>query len=345
MIPIQTGLCAFGMSGQVFHGPLLQAHPDFILSAVCKRSAGSAPYPGVNIYASVQELFEDPNIELVIVNTPEETHFDFAKSALEAGKHVVVEKAFTVSSTEAEKLIELSQQFGKILTVFHNRRWDSDFLSVQSIINQGLLGRLVEYEAHYDRYRNYIQEGTWKELPGPGHSIVYNLGSHLIDQALCLFDKPTWVWADIRTLRTGGLVEDYFEIVLGHPSVKISLKAGYLVRIPGPKYTLHGINGSFVKSGMDPQEQALKEGKIPGSLGWGLETEKDWGSIHADIQGIELVGRIPSLPGNYLEFYTELFQAIRYGKMPPILPETALLTIRIIEAAYASVREGRKIML
>ena len=307
------------------------------------KSESSVLFDKNLVVRSFDEILADKNIALVIVNTPDFTHFEWAKKALEAGKHVVVEKPFVTQAEQGDELIELARQQGLGLTVFHNRRWDSDFLTVKKVIGENLLGRLVEYETHYDRFRNYIQPGTWKENPGAG--LVRNLGSHLIDQALCLFGKPNAVHADIRTMRTGGEVDDFFDIDLFYEKIKVKLRGSYLVREPGPRYILHGTEGSFLKWGTDPQEEMLKIGHLPGGLGWGVEDKKNWGLLNTSSGGLHTRGRLESLPGNYGAFYDNLAEVILQGAELAVKPEDPLLGIRIIEAAFESAKEGTRVKL
>jgi scyllo-inositol 2-dehydrogenase (NADP+) len=316
--PIQTGLCAYGMSGKVFHAPFLHDHPDFHIKKVLQRTSSDVleRYRYVEIARSFEDLINDPEIELIVVNTPEPTHFEFTKAVLEAGKHAIVEKAFTVTSEEAEVLIQLADEKNLVLSVYQNRRWDSDFLTVRKVLEEGLLGRLVEFESNYQRYRNFIQPSTWKEEDQPGTGILYNLGSHLIDQVLYLFDWPEMVFADLRIQRTGGQVHDNFEIILYYPNFKATVKAGYLVREPGPRYKLLGTVGSFVKYGIDPQEEALKEEKSPLESGWGEEAESDWGTINTTISGLDIRGKVKSFPGDYMAYYDNVRDAIRNQQFP-----------------------------
>ncbi len=243
-------------------------------------------------------LFSDPAIDLVLVNTPDHTHYDFARRALEAGKHVVVEKPFVLDVKEGEALIELASKKKKVLTVFQNRRWEGDFLTVRSIIDQKMLGRLVEYEAHFDRFRNFIRD-SWKEKADNNTGTLYNLGSHLIDQALVLFGMPSGVYADIRKQRTGSQVDDLFDLSLYYPDVKVTLKGSYLVREQGPRFLVHGTEGSFVKYGADPQEEALNEGRFPDEPGWGTEPEDKWGILNTSIGGLHFRGKIETVAGCY----------------------------------------------
>jgi predicted dehydrogenase len=344
--PINTAILSYGMSGEVFHAPLLMAHPGFDLSTVVQRQKETARqhYPSVHIVRTVDEVFEDSSIELVIVNTPNETHFPFSVKALEAGKHVVVEKPFTVNVKEADVLISIVKEKNKTLTVFQSRRWDGDFLTLKKVIDGKMVGRIVEFEAHYDRFRNYIEPNTPKEVAGAGKGILYNLGSHMLDQVLLLFGKPDEVDARIGTQRTGGRIDDFYDIRLQYKDFHAIVKSSYLVREAGPRYILHGTEGSFVTpSGIDPQEQALKEKKIPGSTGWGTYEKEVWGKLNTTINGVHVEGRIETIPGNYMCFYQNLYEVIREGKPLEVKPEQSRDVIALIEAAYESNRQRRAI--
>lgn len=341
---IKVGLASYGMSGEVFHAPLLHVHEGFELRAVCERSRKKAAekYPYIHSYSTYEDLLNDREIELVVVNTPDYLHFEMAKAALEAGKHVVVEKPFTITSGEADKLIRISRERGKLLSVFHNRRWDNGSLTVRQVLAEKLLGRLVLFESHFDRFRNYLQD-SWKEKAGIGTGTVYNLGSHLIYEALDFFGEPKTVFADIRAERTGSCVDDTFDLFLGYPELKVLLRSSYLVKEPGPRYILHGTEGSYLKWGQDPQEEAMKAGKWPSTPGWGTEPPEFWGTLNTTINGTHFRGKIETLPGNYLAFYDNIFNAIRKGEELIITPEKAAKVIRIIELAYQSNKEQKVI--
>ncbi len=338
--PIATGLLSYGMSGEIFHGPLIHAHSGFELKVIAERSRNKASqrYPQIISVRSAEEVWLNPAIEVVVVNTPNETHFEYAYKSLEAGKHVVVEKPFTVSLSEADKLIALAKKKDKILTVFQNRRWDGDFLTLQKLITDKSLGKIAEFEAHYDRYRNSIEANTWKEESGPGTGILYNLGSHMLDQVVMLFGLPDYLDARIGTQRTHGKVDDFYDIRLQYDGFLAIIKSSYLVREPGPRYIVHGHNGSFIKFGIDPQELALKEGKIPGSKGWGVEAIQWWGKLNSRIDDYPVLDMIETIPGNYMAFYQNLYQAIREGKELAVKPEQAREVIRLIELCYESNR-------
>lgn len=335
------------MSGAVFHAPLIASHPGFALTTVCERSShhSQKKYPGVKVVLNAENVFTDPSIDLIIVNTPNSLHFSQAKRALEEGKHVVVEKPFTITSTEAQTLIDLAKKRGKILSVFQNRRWDGDFMTVRKLVSSKLLGKLVELEAHYDRFRNYVEANTWKEEAGPGSGILYNLGSHMIDQALVLFGKPSSITAEIGIQRPGGQIEDNYDIRLHYDGLRVILKSSYLVREMGPRYVLHGTDGSFVKYGLDPQEDALKAGSIPTGANWGAELPEYWGKLNTQVNGLHVEGKIETIKGAYPDFYTNIYETIAEGKELAVKPEEALDVIRIIEAAIESSKQKKTIHL
>jgi len=254
---------------------------------------------------------------------------------------VVVEKPFTITTREADVLIELAQSKNRVLTVFQNRRWDGDFLTVKKVLHENRVGKVAEFEAHYDRFRNYIEPNTWKEQGGPGTGILYNLGSHMLDQVLVLFGMPREVDARIGIQRQGGVVDDFYDIRLKYPEFYAIVKSSYLVKEPGPRYILHGNEGSFIKYGLDPQEQALKEGKLPSQPGWGTEPKEWWGKLN-NQHGVT---HIETLPGNYPAFYQNVFQSIREHKPLAVTPRQARDVIYLVEACYESNATHRAIQL
>ena len=348
---IKVGLAAYGMSGQVFHAPFISTNPHFELCKIVERSKelSKERYPDATIVRSFEELIKDPAIELIVVNTPDSTHYEYARLALEAGKHVIVEKPFTSTTEEGEELIALAAEMGLMLSVYQNRRWDADFQTVQEIISKGLLGRLVEYESTFARYRNFIKPNTWKETGESGGGLTYNLGSHLIDQAIRLFGMPEAVFADIATMRTHGKVDDYFMIRFFRPSlapdVRVTLKASYLMREAEPRFVLHGTLGSYVKHGVDKQEAALLRGEMPDQPHWGEETEEEWGLIHTEIDVEEICRKYPGISGNYGGFYQNIYEHLRLGEALQTGARDILNVIRVIEAAYRSQQEGKVISL
>lgn len=349
MEKIKTGLAAFGMSGQIFHAPFISTNPAFSLTAITERSKelSKERYPSARIVRSFEELIALDELELVVVNTPDSTHYEYAQKALEAGKHVIVEKPFTTTVEQGQELVDLARSKGLAISVYQNRRWDSDFLTVRDILDKGLLGRLVEFESTFPRYRNFIKPGTWKETGELGGGLTYNLGAHVIDQAVQLFGVPEAVFADIDIIRTGGRVDDYFVIHLLCPSkaphLKVTLKSSYLMCEPEPRFVLHGTDGSFVKYGLDRQEADLNNGLIPGTPGWGVEDERIWGLLHTEKEGNAVCRKYPSLAGNYASFYDNIYRHLRHGE--PLQTDAAgvLPIICLIEAAWKSSKERKVI--
>lgn len=341
---INVGLASYGMSGRVFHAPVLSVVKDFVLYAICERTTNSAQqrYPSVKLCRSFDELLSIEELSLVVVNTPDHTHYDFCKKALLAGKHVVVEKPFTLRYAHALDLLALAEKKKRILSVFQNRRWDNDFITVQQVLTEQRLGRLVEMISHFDRFRPQ-PTNTWKEKGVGGTGNIYNLGSHLIDQAIVLFGMPRYVYADICKLRDQVEADDYFDVKLYYDNLMVTLKSSYLAKEAGPRFVLHGTNGSFVKYGYDPQEEALKQGKYPDEQGWGTEEEKYWGQITLVDHGKEIQEKVPTIPGNYCYYYKNIAAAIHKGEKLAVTAHDGAKVIQLIEAAILSNREGHKI--
>ncbi len=338
---ISVGLIGFGLSGQIFHAPFIDSLENYKLSKIyttdpSKAKIAEQKYPNATVCSDVEEIFRDKTIDLVVVATPNDKHFEYAKKALENGKHVVVEKPFTVSVEEAEKLVELSEKSSKILTVYQNRRYDSDFKTVKKVIKSGFLGELVEYEAHFDRFRNYSTKNGWREKQLPGAGILYDLGPHLIDQALYLFGMPRTLFADVKAQRSFSTVDDYFEITLFYDKLKVILKSSMLVKESLPKYVLTGENGNFVKYGGDPQEENLRKGLKPDDPNWGKEPEEYYGILNVVFNGVDIRTKVESEKGDYKEFYTDLFKAIVEGSKPPVSPQEGLNVMKIIELSFKS---------
>ena len=344
--PIRTAICSFGMSGKVFHAPFLHVHQGFQFYGAVERSTKSVHhfYEGVKSFSSIAAMLHDEAVELVIVNTPNYTHYDIAMQALMASKHVLVEKPFTVSVSEGEELIELAEKQRKIITVYQNRRYDSDYKTVKDVLAKNLLGTVTEAEIHYDRYKPTLSNKAHKETAGAGTGTLYDLGSHLIDQAFQLFGLPNAVFADIATMRPISQVDDYFELLLYYANKRVRLKATNTAREPVSAYIVHGAKGSFIKSRADVQENALQAGKLPGSDNWGIEPESEMGLLHTETNdGVVVKKTIDTLPGNYMEFYNQLHDAIRNNAAVPVLAEDAVNVIRIIEYAQQSSVEKRVI--
>jgi len=335
---INVGLVGYGLAGRVFHAPVIQSVPNLRLKKVVERHANdsSKRYPEVEVVRDVSDLLKDNEVDLVVITTPNTSHFEYARDSLLAGKHVVVEKPFTTTSAEAQQLIGLARRQNRIITVHQNRRWDGDFETVKRLLDEKLLGRLVEYESHFDRFRNHEQPGAWREEDGPGTGILFDLGSHLIDQAQLLFGLPQMIMADIRIQRDFARTADNFELILYYEQLKVTLKAGMLVREPSPRFILHGTEGSFVKYGLDVQEEALKQGLIPDAPHWGEEPEEQWGTLYTQAGELPLERRIETIPGRYHAFYENLVEVINGETELIVKPEQAMNTIRVIELATES---------
>lgn len=345
MQKIKTALLSYGMSGKVFHAPFVTLHQGFELMGAWERSKKliQLDYPNVQSYNSLEAVLEDASIALVIVNTPTNTHYEYTKKVLLAGKHALVEKAFTTTVEEAEELKALANDKGLKLTVFQNRRWDSDFRTVQKIVSEGSLGDIVEAEFHFDRYNPSLSPKGHKETLSPGAGILKDLGPHIIDQMLCLFGMPQSVFADIRVTREQSVVDDYFDILLYYPNFRARLKAGYFVREANPSYIIHGKLGSFLKARADVQEDELKMGNKPNLTSWGSETPGQEGLLHTEIKGKIIREKVPTLQGNYYALFEGLYQAIVHNACEPVSAQDGINVMKIIEWAIQS-SEQRKVM-
>lgn len=342
--PLKVGLIGFGLAGRVFHAPLIHANPALRLTHIVLRHGNDSEknYPQARIVRDVDALLADAGVDLVVIATPNTTHFDLSTKALQAGKHVVVDKPFTVTSADADALIGLSRKVGRLLSVFQNRRWDGDFLTVRQLLDENRLGRLAEYESRFDRFRPALKPGAWREQSLPGSGVLFDLGAHLIDQALVLFGRPEGIFADLRAQRDGAVVLDSFELHLEYPALKVTLRAGSLVCEPSPRFVLYGTEGSYVKFGLDPQEEALKQGHSPAQPHWGEEPQAAWGTITRSDGALERI-KYPTRAGCYPDYYTNLYRAIAGKEELAVKPEQAREVIRLIELAEQSAREKRVI--
>jgi scyllo-inositol 2-dehydrogenase (NADP+) len=347
MHPINTALCSFGMSGWVFHAPFITTNPGFNFYGVWERTKNLAEkkYPGVKTFRSLEEMLADKNIELVVVNTPSVTHYDFAKQVILAGKNVIVEKPFTPTIAQAEELIALAKKKNVQLSVYQNRRYDSDYKTVKKILDEGWLGNIVDAAIHYDRYVPSLSYKVHKETPTPGVGCLYDLGSHLIDQALQLFGMPLALFADITINRPNSKVDDYFDLKLFYPSHRMTLKSSYYVREALPGYQLHGTLGSFIKHKTDVQETDLQANKKPDSADWGIEPDSQKGLLHTEKDGKIIKEYVQSLQGNYGDYYTGVYNSIRNNTAVPVSGEEGMKVIQVIEAAIKSNKEKKVIEL
>ncbi len=337
---IQTAIIGYGLSGQIFHGALLETMPDFNLHTVVttdpeKAALVKQQHPQSAVVPNPDTVFANSEIDLVIVSTPNTQHHPLAKKALISGKNVIVEKPFTVTAEEAQDLIDTAAKTGLMLTVYHNRRYDSDFLTLKRIIDQEELGELRLFESAYDRFRPEVNTGAWREKSLPGSGILYDLGAHLIDQTLSLFGLPISLYADVRSLR-GGSVDDHFNIIMDYPGMKAFLTSRPLVKEPLPRFAVHGSKGSFVKYGLDVQEADLKAGKRRRDDTWGTEPESQWGVLNT----INQRRIVPSLSGDYHAFYQAVHAHLTQGAPLPITAKDGKNVIQIIELALTSSKNG-----
>lgn len=345
---INTGIASYGMSGRIFHAPFIQQNPNFVLSAIVERHQNNSRtlYPESKLYRSFEEMIADDSIELIVVNTPVQTHFEYAKKALQAGKAVIVEKPFTVNAQEAKELDELAKKNNAFLCVYQNRRYDGDFLELKRIIETDQLGDLKEAEFKFDRYRPGHSGKEHKEGDKPGAGNLHDLGAHLIDQALQLFGLPDAVFADLECMRPGLVSNDYFEILLFYPSkLRVRIKGSVYVKERTYSYILNGENGSFLQKRSDLQEEALDKGAIPSIENW-IETPNDFdGLLHTTIDGKEVKKETRSAIGNYMNYYQDVYKALTGTGANPVPASDAVNTMTIIDAAFQSHKEKRIIHL
>jgi scyllo-inositol 2-dehydrogenase (NADP+) len=345
MQKIKTALLSYGMSGKVFHAPFLEFHQGFQLVGSWERSKQliQLDYPNVKSFATLDEVLES-DVDLVIVNTPVGTHFEYAKQVLLAGKHAVVEKAFTTTVAEAQELTNLAKEKGLKLSVFQNRRWDSDLKTVHQIVSGKVLGDIVEAEIHFDRYNPLLSPKGHKETANAGAGILKDLGPHIIDQALFLFGLPQSVFADIRITREHSLVDDWFDILLYYPDFRVRLKASFFVREANPAYVIHGKKGSFLKPRGDVQEDELKLAKKPNLDTWGTEPKELEGFLHTEIDGEIIRKKVPTLQGNYYDFFDGVYQSIVNNTKEPVTAFEGLQVMQIIESAIESDYQGKAVV-
>lgn len=332
---IKTGILSFGMSGKIFHAPFLHAHPEFELTAVLERSTKKAhlSYPSIKSYDTLDDLLADPDLELVVVNTPNVTHFEFAMQALKAGKHVLVEKPFTVSSSDAKLLFEEARKQQRFVMPYQNRRYDSDFQSVKNIIESGQLGNLVEVHFRFDRYKYVIGNKAAKETSVPGSGLAYDLGPHLLDQVISLFGKPLEWRKDLGHFRPETQVDDYAYFHLIYPGgMQVFITTSMLVADPLPAFVIHGSRGSFIKQRSDVQEKQLVAGMSPTDPQYGIEEVGKQGiltTVSSDgnrLQEQMLAGR-----SSYMMVFDDVLGRVREGKGYPVEEDEVLWQLAVLE--------------
>jgi predicted dehydrogenase len=348
---IRTAIIGYGLAGAVFHAPLVAATPGMQVAAIVtsnaeRAHAARARYTDVKIYTHVDELWHEAALyDLAVIATSNNAHVALGRAAMQAGLSVVVDKPMAATVADAEHLVAASKETGKMLTVFHNRRWDNDFLTVRKLLDADLLGPITRFESRFERYRAQPREGIWRESADPADAggQLYDLGSHLIDQALFLFGQPEQVYAEVALRRPKAQVDDDAFVALQfHTGIKAHLWMSQVARIAGARMRVSGLRGTYEKWGLDPQEDALRAGRRPGESGWGIETREQWGRLSTDISenGIHIDGPIETVTGAYEQYYAQVRNALLAGNPPPVDPGSAVQVIRIIEAAQRSAREG-----
>lgn len=334
--PIVTGILSFGMSGRIFHAPFVHAHPGFKFKAVVERTNKNAQqyYPDVVSYDSVEAMLNDAEIQLIIVNTPNQLHYEQAKQVLLAGKHVLIEKPVTGTSAQLLELYDIAKQKGLHILVYQNRRWDSDFLSVKEVIESGRLGELVEVHFRYDRYKPVLSPKAFKEAAGmQSNGLVYDLGPHLLDQVINLFGKPLTANKVTASHRQGSQVIDYFSFQLTYPhQLVVYVTSGLLIAQPLPSFVVHGTAGSYIKDRVDVQEAQLDVAIKPTDEGYGIEPQGSEGVL--TLMGVDnekTVEKIPSLKGDYLNLFEAVYQTIANGALYPITNEHIAWQVELLE--------------
>src|ERR1700678_1899540 len=341
---IRVGLIGFGFAGRIFHSNVIEAREGLELAPILQRGGSEAAtaFPHAKIVPTVEALLEDTNIQLVVVATPNASHLPIARQCRLADRDVVVDKPFALNSGEAAELIQLARSRHRLLSVYQNRRWDGDFQTVRKLLDSDQLGRLVKFESHYDRYRPAPRLHAWREDGSPGGGVLFDLGSHLVDQALVLFGVPQSVWASVRVEREGARSDDAFDLYLHYPASGLGawLRATCLARAPGARFTLNGTLGTFRKFGIDPQEAHLLAGDMFSSKPWGVESPEHWGTLTTDEGGEPVITRIPTEPGDYRGYYTNVRDAVHGNAALEVTPLQAWRTIRTLEMALESSRTG-----
>jgi scyllo-inositol 2-dehydrogenase (NADP+) len=342
---VRVGLIGFGLAGQAFHAPVIRGVAGLELASILERHTNNAQarYPEVRVVRTLDEMLSDKSIQLIVVATPNDSHFSYTKAALEAGRDVVVDKPITPTLAEAEELVRLAQERGRLISVYQDRRYDGAFLTIKKLVESGALGKVAEYEARFDRFRLEAKPGAWREVADfPAAGVLWDLGPHLLDGALVLFGEPQSVYAAALKQRETSTVDDAFDVILQYPRLRVTLRARIIAYAPGPHLLLHGAAGSFIKFGMDPQEEILRGPNCPDGLDWGkdwgLEPETQWGTL---TRVGESPRKIQTERGDYRGYYANIRDVIENKAALEVTPQQFLRTQRALVLAHKSSREQR----
>jgi predicted dehydrogenase len=342
---VRVGLIGFGLAGQAFHAPVIRGVPGMELACILERRTDNAKarYPEVRVARTLDEMLSDKTITVIVVATPNDTHYSYTKACLEADRDVVVDKPLTPTMKEAEDLVDLAKKRGRLMTVYQDRRWDGAFLTVKKLVNSGTLGSVAEYEARFDRFRLDAKPGAWREVSDfPAAGVLWDLGPHLIDGALVLFGEPETISASALMQRASSKVDDSFDVIMQYPRLRVTLRARIIAYAPSHHLLVHGTQGSFVKYGMDPQEEILRSEHCPDGLdwgnNWGLEPKEKWGIL---TRVGEDPRKVETERGDYRGFYANVRDAVEKKAPLDVTPEQFLRTQRAILLAHKSSREQR----
>lgn len=339
---LNVALVGYGYAGKTLHAPLIGCVPGLNLAAICssKPDMVAMDRPSVQVSRLPDDVFANPGIDVIVIATPNDTHFDLSRRALLSGKHVVVDKPFTVTAAEARELRKIAEQQQRVLSVFQNRRWDADFLTLRAIVESGKVGKIASFVSRFDRYRPEVRK-RWREQPGEGSGLWYDLGPHLLDQALQLFGCPLAIQATFEIQRNHAAVTDYFDVQMRYEHLQVTLHAGMLAAEENPRYELKGSAGSYTKFGLDTQEDALKRGELPVDDSWGYDPRDGVLQVLTEEGCISVV--TPTAHGDYRQFYKEFRDAVLLQAPNPVSLDDAVLTMELIELACECAKSGREI--
>ncbi|CAE6714167.1 oxidoreductase [Xanthomonas arboricola] len=339
--PFNLAVVGYGYVGRTFHAPLIAGTPGLALHSVVssKPQQVQADFPDVAVLADLETALADPALDAVVLATPNQTHAPFALQAMAAGKHVLVDKPFALDAAQAREVVAAAAAAGRIVSVFQNRRWDADFLTVRRLIDEGQLGEVVEFHSHFDRFRPQVRD-RWRESDIPGAGLWYDLGPHLLDQALQLFGTPQAIGADLQRQRNQARSDDYFHVTLRYPRLRVILHAGSLVADSGLRFAVHGTRGSYLKHGLDTQEDQLRAGRRPGTAGWGVDP------LPGTLTRVDDEGRVhthqpDTTPGDYRQCYAAFRDALAGAGPAPVSGADAVQVMELLELAQRSAASGQ----